>query len=107
MHGLHSEAQLANLCDEIAYNNHDVDDGLRSGLITIEQLLSVDLFKLNYELVQQSYSNLSSRRQTHEIIRRIINQQVSDLLDTTYQNILLANPSNIGYRAQFNHHRGR
>ncbi|HEX7027634.1 MAG TPA: deoxyguanosinetriphosphate triphosphohydrolase [Gammaproteobacteria bacterium] len=77
------EAQLANLCDEIAYNNHDVDDGLRSGLINIEQLLELALFKTEYSAVKALYPGLHQRRQVHETVRRMINRQVTDLIDTS------------------------
>ncbi len=81
------EAQIANLADEIAYNNHDVDDGLRSGLITLEQIASVRLFAMHLDAVRQTYPNLSERRLIHETIRRMINTLVSDLLRQTEQNI--------------------
>ena len=74
------EAQIANIADAIAYNNHDVDDGLRAGLITIEQLREVALFEEQYLVVKQLYPTLDGKRLTHEIIRRMINRQVVDLL---------------------------
>lgn len=89
------EAQLANLCDEIAYNNHDVDDGLRSGLITIEQLLEVNLFREEYEIVVKAYPNIQRRRRIHEIIRRMINRQVTDLIETTSANITRVRPQSV------------
>ncbi|MDH5256624.1 MAG: deoxyguanosinetriphosphate triphosphohydrolase [Gammaproteobacteria bacterium] len=89
------EAQLTNFADEIAYNNHDVDDGLRAGLINIEQLESVELFAKQYEKVKSLYPNLNERRAIHEIIRRMINQLVSDLIETSQQKIEQANPENI------------
>ncbi len=89
------EAQLANLCDEIAYNNHDVDDGLRSGLIHIEQLRSIELFRDEFETVSAQHKNLTLRRQIHEVIRRMINRQVTDLVNTSWQNIARTAPSTI------------
>ena len=77
------EAQVANIADEIAYNNHDVDDGLRSGLITIEQLCDVTLFQEQYDFVRKQYSGLAMRRVKHEVIRRMINKQVTDLLENS------------------------
>ena len=77
------EAQLVNLADQIAYNNHDVDDGLRSGLISIEQLLTIDLFAAQHAEVVARYPDLSGRRLIHEIVRRMINQQVIDLVETS------------------------
>ena len=81
------EAQLTNIADEIAYNNHDVDDGLRSGLITIEQLRQVEIFEHQYEQVIAHHPNLHPKRQSNEVIRRIINQLIKDLLHTTSSNL--------------------
>lgn len=81
------EAQIANLADEIAYNNHDVDDGLRSGLITLEQLSSVRLFSSHLEEVRSTYPALAERRVVHETIRRMINTLVSDVIRQTEENI--------------------
>jgi dGTPase len=89
------EAQLTNLADEIAYNNHDVDDGLRSGLITLEQLEQVTLFADNLNKVRQQYSNLTGRRLIHETVRRMINALVVDLCQQSSANIAKANPANI------------
>ncbi len=77
------EAQLTNLADEIAYNSHDVDDGLRAGLIDIEQLRAIALFNDQYEEVRQRYPGLSQRRVIHEVVRRLINCQVIDLVQTS------------------------
>jgi len=84
------EAQLANMADEIAYNNHDVDDGLRAGLIGIEQLGKITLFRVQYEEVMQAYPQLAPRRTIHEVIRRMINSQVTDLVDTSRARIMAA-----------------
>lgn len=73
------EAQVANLADEIAYNNHDVDDGLRSGLITLEQLKEVRIFSEHLQHVQKLYPNLNGRRLIHETVRRMINSLIMDL----------------------------
>lgn len=89
------EAQVVNLADEIAYNNHDVDDGLRSGLIDIEQLLEIRLFKEQFDIVKKKYPDLQDRRRIHEIIRRMINRQVVDLIDTTKANLQQAKPDSI------------
>ncbi len=74
------EAQIANIADAIAYNNHDVDDGLRAGLISVEQLRDIELFAEQFQIVKQTYPALEGKRLVHEIIRRMINQQVVDLL---------------------------
>lgn len=84
------EAQLANLADEIAYNNHDVDDGLRSGLITLEQLDAVPIFRRNREAVEAAYPGLVGRRLIHETIRRMINMMAVDLIEQTRANIAAA-----------------
>lgn len=90
------EAQVANLADEIAYNNHDVDDGLRSGLITLEQLAEVKLFADQLQGVQEKYPDLRGRRLIHETIRRMINALVVDLCTQSTLNIQMAAPADIG-----------
>ena len=77
------EAQIANIADEIAYNNHDVDDGLRAGLITLGQLQECRLFSIHFDEVKSAWPKLSERRMTHEIVRRMINNLVSDLIKTS------------------------
>ncbi|MHB8549935.1 MAG: deoxyguanosinetriphosphate triphosphohydrolase [Acidiferrobacterales bacterium] len=77
------EAQIANVADEIAYNNHDVDDGLRSGLITMEQLRDIELFGEQHAQVCSSHPGLAERVQVHEIVRRMINRLVVDLIDNS------------------------
>jgi dGTPase len=77
------EAQLTNLADEIAYNSHDVDDGLRAELIDIDQLCEIPLFFDQYREVRERYPDLSRRRVTHEVVRRLINCQVVDLVETS------------------------
>lgn len=81
------EAQLTNIADEIAYNNHDIDDGLRSGLITLSQLCEVPIFADVYEATLKQYPKLEGRRLVHEILRRLITRMVVDLTDTSTQNI--------------------
>ena len=77
------EAQVANLADEIAYNNHDVDDGLRSGLIGVEQLRAVRLFGEQYTEVTRRHPDLPERVRIHEIVRRMINRLVVDLVENS------------------------
>jgi dGTPase len=77
------EAQLANFADEIAYNNHDVEDGIRAGLISVDQLLVVPLFREYHGEVLAKYPALAGRRQVYEILRRMINHLVSDLIDSS------------------------
>ena len=89
------EAQLANLADEIAYNNHDVDDGLRSGLITLDQLSSVSIFARHFETARAAYPEIMGRRLIHETVRRMINSQVIDLTQQSLCNIRSAMPKHI------------
>nr|WP_198952793.1 MULTISPECIES: deoxyguanosinetriphosphate triphosphohydrolase [unclassified Achromobacter] len=89
------EAQLANLADEIAYNNHDVDDGLRSGLITLEQLQDVSLFARHHAEVLRLYPAVASRRQIAETIRRMINTLIVDLTETTAARIAEHAPATV------------
>src|SRR5690606_25919459 len=85
------EAQLANLADEIAYNNHDVDDGLRSGLLTEAQLDEIDLYARHRRDVEKTYPGISGRRAINETVRRMINVLIVDLTEASRQQILAAN----------------
>ncbi|MBE2260920.1 MAG: deoxyguanosinetriphosphate triphosphohydrolase [Candidatus Accumulibacter sp.] len=89
------EAQICNLADEIAYNNHDVDDGLRAGLISLEQLEDVSLFARHVADVRGVYPGLAGRRLIHETIRRLINTLVCDLIETTAGNIVRQSPRDL------------
>jgi dGTPase len=89
------EAQLINLADEIAYNNHDIDDGLRSGLVTVQQLDEVSLFERHRREVLERYPGLPERRMIHETVRRMINTLVSDLTRQSRGNIQRAAPDGI------------
>ena len=89
------EAQICNLADEIAYNNHDVDDGLRSGLITVEQLREVRLFARHVAAVEREFPDLRGRRLIHETVRRMINTLVCDLVQTTAANVSRVAPASI------------
>lgn len=89
------EAQVANLADEIAYNNHDVDDGLRSGLITLEQLSEVQIFAEHLRRVREKYPALNGRRLVHETIRRMIHSLVVDVCNQSGANIAQAKPASI------------
>ena len=84
------EAQICNLADEIAYNNHDVDDGLRAGLITPEQLGAVSLFARHEMATRTEYPAISGRRLIHETVRRMIDALVTDLLAESEQRIAAA-----------------
>jgi dGTPase len=81
------EAQLANLADEIAYNNHDVDDGLRSDLLTIEHLAKVRIFERHMRAALDDYAGLTGRRLVHETVRRMIDTLITDLIQQTVENL--------------------
>ncbi len=87
------EAQLANVADEIAYNNHDVDDGLRAHLLTIAQLREIPLFARHHDEVLQTYSGLNDKQARHETVRRIINTLVTDLIENTHARLREFAPS--------------
>ena len=77
------EAQLANLADEIAYNNHDIDDGLRSGLIDTTQLAELTLYARHRHTVEQVYPGLGGKRAVHETLRRMINALIVDVIQAS------------------------
>jgi dGTPase len=81
------EAQLANLADAVAYNNHDVDDGVRAGLITVDELRDVRIFSRFHEQIVARYPTVPARRQLYETIRRMVDHLVSDLIVQSGQNI--------------------
>ena len=86
------EAQLCNLADEIAYNAHDIDDGVRSGLIGIEQLADVELFERYRREALAEHPALTGRRVLYETIRRMLSAQVYDVIDATRAAITAASP---------------
>jgi dGTPase len=89
------EAQLANLADEIAYNNHDVDDGLRAGLIGIDDLRELAIFRRQFDVVAARYPQLGGRRLVHEVVRRMIDFLVNDLIDASSRCIAAAAPTDV------------
>jgi dGTPase len=82
------EAQVCNLADEIAYNNHDIDDGLRSGLLSVDEIMTMDLFSRHIAEVKAEFPALGERRMVHETIRRMIGSLVGDLLAESARRIL-------------------
>ncbi|MGE0031496.1 MAG: deoxyguanosinetriphosphate triphosphohydrolase [Steroidobacteraceae bacterium] len=95
------EAQIADLADAIAYNNHDVDDGLRSGLVTMEELRTVASFARQHDAVLALHGELPGRRVVHEIIRRMIHEVASDLIEETSRRLAALAPADIeAVRAQ-------
>ncbi|HEX5459587.1 MAG TPA: deoxyguanosinetriphosphate triphosphohydrolase [Steroidobacteraceae bacterium] len=89
------EAQIANVADEIAYNNHDVDDGIRAQLVDLEELRGTRLFRRQLDIVTASYPDLGQRRLIHEVIRRMINHIVVDLIRTSQARLETARPASI------------
>lgn len=89
------EAQCCDLSDETAYNNHDVDDGLRYGLFTLEDIKKIELFRTQYDIIDKAHPGLNERKLIHEIIRRMVNVMVVDLIDTSRANIEQAALSSI------------
>ncbi|MGH6646718.1 deoxyguanosinetriphosphate triphosphohydrolase [Aquabacterium sp.] len=90
------EAQLCNLADEIAYNAHDIDDGVRSGLITIEQLEDVPLFTRFRDETLSEFPEVKGRRLLFDTIRRMLSQQVYDVIDATRDAITEHAPTSAG-----------
>ncbi|KQW02673.1 deoxyguanosinetriphosphate triphosphohydrolase [Rhizobacter sp. Root1221] len=89
------EAQLCNLADEIAYNAHDVDDGVRSGLLSLEQVEEVPLFRRFLREALAQHPGLKGRRLLFESIRRMLSEQVYDVLRTTGQALAIAAPRDV------------
>ena len=81
------EAQITNLADEIAYNNHDIDDGLRAGLLNLEELCASTLYGAIFAEVYQRYPEASQTVLRHETGRRLINLLIHDLVDETRRRI--------------------
>jgi dGTPase len=89
------EAQIANVADEIAYNNHDVDDGIRAQLVSVEELRETRLFRRQLDVVTAKYPELGERRLVHEVIRRMINYIVVDLIRASLARLEAARPASI------------
>ncbi|WP_457443059.1 deoxyguanosinetriphosphate triphosphohydrolase [Roseateles sp. P5_E4] len=89
------EAQLCNLADEVAYNAHDVDDGVRSGLIELEQLLDVELVREHWRASLDAHPGLAGKRLLFETIRRMLSAQVYDIIDATRAALDEAAPSDV------------
>jgi dGTPase len=89
------EAQLTNLADEIAYNNHDIDDGLRSGLLQEADLQQVEIYARHRHEVDATYPNLVGRRAIAETIRRMINTLILDLIKNSTRIIASHTPKSV------------
>lgn len=82
-----AEAQIASISDDIAYNNHDIDDGLRAGILSIHALKTLPLVGDSIREVERKYPNISEQRLIHESIRRLIGVMIHDVVDETRKNI--------------------
>ncbi len=89
------EAQLCNLADEIAYNAHDIDDGVRSGLLTLEQLQEIELFDRYRREALAEFPALAGRRLLYEAIRRMLSAQVYDVIDHSNAALAAAAPADV------------
>lgn len=89
------EAQLADIADAIAYNNHDVDDGFRAGLLSMEQLSEQTLFGSHHQEVHRRYPEIEDRRLIYEINRRMIGAVVDDLIEETRRRLKKRAPTSI------------
>ena len=87
------EAQLTNLADEIAYNAHDIDDGVRSGLLQLEQLEPLAMLQRHLAAVRREHAGLAARRLLFEVIRRLLSEQVHDLIDASGAALAQAAPA--------------
>lgn len=84
----HMEAQVVNLSDEIAYTNHDMDDGIRSGLITVDELEKFEIWQIALNQVIKQYGDLTSNVLVSRVISKIISLMIEDLCDQTEKNIV-------------------
>jgi len=85
------EAQIADIADAVAYNHHDIDDGLRSGILSIDGLQETTLFAKHLASIQERYPDIQGRLLHAEVIRSMINSVVLDLIQTSQDNIAAAN----------------
>jgi dGTPase len=90
-----AEAQVAAISDDIAYNSHDVADGVRAGLIEFDQLEEVELVFKNVKTVRDNYGNLDASRMQHEVTRRLIAQMIGDVIDTSRKNLQSLKPESV------------
>ena len=89
------EAQLANIADGIAYNNHDIDDGLRSGLLQLGEMRGLPVFGDHLAMVSGQYPEIEERIMVSEAIRRTINSFVTDLVEESDRRLLEAAPASV------------
>lgn len=109
------EAQVAALADDIAYNNHDIDDGLRAGLFSIDDLMAVPLVGDVFRRVMDRYPGLEEARVIHEAVRELIGTMIGDVLEETRARLQAARPQTaadiramdrplVGFTAEMNEH---
>jgi dGTPase len=109
------EAQVAALADDIAYNNHDIDDGLRAGLFGIDELLALPLVGDVFRRVMDRYPGLEEARVIHEAVRELIGTMIADVLDETRARLAAARPETaadiramdrplVGFTTEMNEH---
>jgi dGTPase len=91
-----AEAQVAAIADDIAYNNHDLDDGLRAGLFNEEQIRALPIIGACYDRVDAQYPELDFIRRRHEALRRVFGVMVEDVIAETQRRIGALNPSDVG-----------
>lgn len=85
------EAQVSSLSDDIAYNNHDIDDGLRANFFTIDDLREIPILK---DIIKETYDK-NSKKNNYKLVRRLIDYMVTDLIETSKKNIVLSNISSL------------
>lgn len=85
------EAQVVDIADEIAYDNHDLDDGLTSGLIEEKDLENIELWEKTSQLIKQKYANLDADIRKYQIIKSLINIQVTDLIKESQKRLTSLN----------------
>lgn len=90
-----AEAQVAAIADDIAYNSHDVADGVRAGIISFDQLAEVPLVHNNVREVYDAHGKLDDSREQHEVTRRIIGQLINDVITTSKNNLKILKPTSV------------
>ena len=88
------EAQIASLSDDIAYNNHDIDDGFRAGFISLDDLKNIELFSEIIKEINSEFKGIDNYMIVKELIRRLIGLMVNDLIKNTKKNISKVSPKN-------------
>ena len=89
------EAQIVNVADEIAYNNHDVDDGFRSGLLSLESLMENTLFRRCADVVNKTYANINEDQKINEVVRRMIHLLIEDVCSESFKSLEAYKPGNV------------